>query len=391
VARAYLGRPAARERLIVVAGESRAATASSCRSLQRAAAQMGISSVLVQRGMETVDLELASDAHPALVIYHHGEVSEAELGQLGTPPREGVDLLIWCPVPGNGPRWIYLLSLWVWSLLPSQVRCVVDASVLGGFDLGALRFRLCKGLRRAQIGEGTELLRRPEDRQEEATSMFYQQILQSLLSSSPRRRLRRGAARVSRATVVGLACLFSFLGWVDAGVAQESPAADSLPTALVEMLDFEDAQDTKIASRDGAILFHGPDYSLRHEPGVGAWSSDRSTFTLTSRRSATTFELDGKPVEWGSGRHRVKEEFVAHSREYSLLLSRGRVEMLADRVVVHAILGNNPLAGRGGVFIALALAGVIFFLLWRANSLQRRLEKPRVSLRQRSSPADGDL
>ncbi len=383
VARAYLGGPVRRDRLVVVAGDRGAPSLDAAHALQRAAAGLGLSSVLVQRGRETVDLEVASESGTSLVIYHHGEIDDAELRQLPPPGKEGADLLVWCPVPGRGPRWIYRLAMWVWSLHPRHVRCVVDTQTMGGFDLGALRYRLAKGLRRAETEGEAELLRLPDESANGAAAMLYQQILQSLLSSSrPRRRASRDGVRAK----ANVAVLLLLLGLCLANPTVGAQSADPPPTVVVDVWEFGPARDRVLVAEGGASLYRGPSYFLRLEAGVGAWSGDGSTLTLSSRAKSTEILLDGETPEWGSGVHRVEKELVLHCPEYTIVLRRGRVEMLADRVVVRPVLGGNPMVGRGSGLLALALAGIIFFLLWRANSMQKRLDRPRVSLRHRRPP-----
>jgi hypothetical protein len=386
VARAYLGPAVRPESFVVVAGEDSSHTAEASQQLQRAAASMGLTSMLLRRQSESVDLELGREVRPTLVIYDHGGSVVADAAHLPDPPARGADLLLWCPRPGRGPRWIYLLSLWVCSLQPRQIRCVVGPDSIDGFDLSALRYRLCKGMRRAGVGEGAELLLRPAPRDGDRMTRFYAQILQGLLSDSAKsgRKRRRLFGRRVAAAVVAAVGFFTALG-LGAARAEESAAT---PTALLEFVDFDEARDTALEAPGGSVLYHGPAYAVRAAGGVGFWSQDGHDFTVAARRDQTHFELDGQALEWGSGSHRIRRNFAAHAPEFSVVLSRGRVEMLPDQVVVHPVLGSNKLMGRGGVFVSVVLAGIIFFLMWRANYLQRRLDAPRHSMRHGHSPSD---
>ena len=382
VAQAYLRRPQRRTRLVVVAGPAGARTREACELLQRAAQSIGLSSILARRDSDTLDLELAEDAGPTLIVYDHGAVDESQLAALDPPGDGGPDLLLWLARPslGHGPWWIYLLSMLMWSLRPSQVRCVLPPSAGQEEGLVHLRRELARSMVELGLDERVELLVHPPHSRKTESMTLFVQILQSLLAA-PRPRARPVLRSASRRASAILAAMLVSTMMVAAPRASDPDVAAEF--AVVEILGLQGEGSAVHSAPGGAELRTGPHHALRIAPGVGAWSSDDDLLTLSSRRDQILFVLDGDTLTWAAGSHRIDHELLVHAPEFSLVLRRGRLDLEPGRAVVRPVLKSTPLSGRGGMFLALSLAGVIFFLMWRASSVQRRLDQPRSSVRRR--------
>lgn len=366
----------------MVAGEHADETRAIGVELQHATRGVGLTSILAGRDREGVDLELGGERPAPLLIYDHGRVDPDEVGALSPPETVGPDLLLWSwnsPSP-PGPHALYLLGMHIWSLFPGQVRCLLPPSTGDDLALRELRRSIPWVLTRAGVHQSVELLRRPAPWRTPRTRRLFHQIVQSLLSC-PRHRRGGRSGRLRRAAARALGVLLVVAGSGSVVRAQPESAVRQLAVVEVRGLGGEEAR--VLRAEGGAELYVGPYHLGRVQPGVGAWASEEDALTLSSRREEVSLELDGEPLAWGSGEHSIGELLVIHAPEYSFAVRRGRVDMRPDLVVVRAQVRTPPFSGRTGLFAALVLAGVILLLMWRATSVQRRLDQPRSSVRRR--------
>lgn len=349
---------------------------------------MGITSIVAGRDGQELDIELGLESVAPLVIYDHGRVEAGEIGALSPPEGECPDALVWSwdSCSRRTPHDLYLLGMWTWSLLPRRIRCVLPPSARGDQALRDLRRHVPWYLRRAGVSQSIEVLQRPRGWKSPSSRIFFRQILESALSAPrfPRRILRQSR----RAGVGILAAFFACcLSMAPARAQEEGSSSPSIAVVEIEGLDHEEAR--VLRADGGAELYVGPWHFVRVQPGAGAWSSESDRLTLSSRRDELEVELDGSGLGWGSGEHGIAEQLVIHAPEYSLLVRGGSVDMRPDVILVDVRTRSPPFSGRTGLMVALVLAAVILLLMWRATSVQRRLDQPRPSMR-RSRPSGRD-
>ena len=416
VARTYLDREGPVPRLAVIAGEDEASTRAASACLQRAAGVIGLPTVALDGGSETVDLELAHDRSAPLVIYHHGAVRERQLRRLRPPEDAGVDLLLWDlgARARVGLRSLYLMGLWAWSLQPRQSRCLVPPT---GEDTGApslktVRARVRAGLETAGARRPVEVLQRPGDWTDERTQGLMGQILQSLLAAS--RRERRGAAQAVGGSAVSAAAggtsvtdphastaprpatgpqrlwnwtLALCLGWVlGLGVGLGSAAIDAGEAAAasltVEVRGIDADAPLAVAS-DGSRVLAGAYHLLRLQPGVGSRLAEGG-IAVSTERDDLFARMGEQDLVFDGERQRIEGVLVLHAPEFTLEVRQGAVRAGPEAVVVEPQISGPPLPGRQGLFVSGVMLVIILLLVWRAASVRRKLDQPYKSLRRRA-------
>ena len=387
VARTYLQAETPRSRLVVVAGEDHESTAAASQAVQHAAATLGVPTVLLHRGTETVDLELAHDRVPPLVVYHHGRVREAQLDHLR--PSNGSentpDLLLW-DLPRRdrlGLRSMYLLGLWTWAFSPRQVRCLLPPADDGDPPLGVLRERMAEGVEPAIDGVRPEVLQRPDGWNQPGSRTLLTQVLQSMLSGSRRPAVRgphpNGSRRVG-SWGWAVALLLSIAALAPGVVsAQEEPMPVELVTIEIIGVDLDDPRTFR--APDGARLSTGPNHFLRLEPGVG--TRIEGGVAVTSERADLFAHEGSQPLDWTQRESTVSGGLVLDSPEFTLHARQGRYTIGPSVLVIALDVDRSVLPGREGMVLTGLLLVMIALMFWRAAATRRKLDQPYESVRRR--------
>lgn len=389
VARAYLAREGPAPRLVVVAGEDAASTREAVRCLQRAAGGIGVPTVLLSGDSDMVDLELAHDRTPPLVVYHHGAVSEQQLRRLRPPQDSGVDLLLWDHARRAkiGLRSLYLLGLWAWALRPWQSRCLIPPAQLDGDpSLRALRTRMQAGLQSVEAERPFELLERPGAYDSPACETLLGQVLQSLLASASHRRSppRPDPIRAAKGGLLARSSVALLAFLLISTLALGTASAASI-TVEVQGID---ANAPTAVSPDGSRLIRGAAYLLRLQPGVGT-DLEGGGLLVSTDREGLVARLGAEPLRFDGSQHRIEEPLLLHAAEFSLEVRRGSVSAGPDGIVVAPQTAGPQLPGRQGLLITGVMLVMILLMVWRASSVRRKLDQPYVSVRRRKRDLEG--
>lgn len=400
VARTYLNADAPRSRLVVVAGEDVEATALASRAVQSAANDLGVPTVLLNRGSETVDLELGSDQVPPLVVYHHGRVREAQLSALkpASSTNPGPDLLLW-DLPDRasvGLRSMYMMGLWAWSIRPRQLRCVLPPATGGDPPLIDLRRTVSAGLEAADADVRPELLQRPGDWEADSTRGLFAQILQSMLAGSRRANPRGPGPKASRPArawgwavgmmVVMLAGAISPARAQSDARTEQAPPGTPLVTVEIRGIDLDDPALHR--RPDGTRVSSGRFHLLRLEAGIGTRAE--GVVTVTTPRATLHALNGGEALDWTPRRSTIDEVLLLDAPEFTLQARSGRFEITRSSIAIVLADESSVLPGRQGLMLAGVLLVVIVMLFLRAASMRRRLDKPYEPMRRRRRPPSDD-
>lgn len=388
VARTYLDREGPSPRLVVVAGEHVESTRAAARCLQRAAGGIGIPSVLLSGASDVVDLELAHDRTPPLVIYHHGAVYEDELSRLRPPQEMGVDLLLW-DLPRRervGLRSLYLLGLWSWSLRPWQARCVLPPASEGDPELRMLRREVGAAMHALGSERPVEVLERSGSYADDSSQSLLGQVLQSLLAASSRRRANGRPEPMARPSA-SVRARETAAAWAMGIFACLAPIAAQASALVVEVHGLDLATPTSVAADDSRV-YAGHSYFLRLQPGVGTHLEGGGIVMSTDRAQLFALLADA-PLAFDDAQQSIEGMLVLHAPEFALQVRQGNVRAGPDGIVVRPHVSGPPLPGRQGLFITGVLLVMILLMVWRASSVRRKLDEPYVSVRRRKRELEG--
>jgi len=130
----------------------------------------------------------------------------------------------------------------------------------------------------------------------------------------------------------------------------------------------------------GGELVVGEGFSVTLDPGVGIWSSDRTSLLLTSGDAGLAGDLD--PAALPLGPTPVTAPTALRGQGWEALLQAGTLVRDGQRLEFRAAAGAA--SGPATSWVPLLVIGALILLLLRRSAgLRRRLDEPRVSLRRR--------